>query len=529
MNPWAANLVFAFVLTGLLAAVGFNRPSWSRSYTTAARYGLAAVAHVAVYLLLLLVVGAVLQRLRVATDAAGTPEDVVWAALALTLCVRAAPPLARRIRARMHRLAGIPNHAWCLAKFLADSPIEASAEIQAQARTTLEGRGIDADRDWLPLARPLHRQMFTTTQLFIQLRAWEEAPAFSGFAQEAADDLFRLRQRFDRLSFQVSRTLAAIERLGEMKHIFSQCAASNPDLDDHLRHLVSDMISDLCEDISLFHREACVLAARGILSTQPTRRGRDAAVAGLGFVTVAREPRTVYSVFPHVAALLFMGLWVFFLILPPDDTSTLTLGQRIAIIMINVLGALVIAIAPKLHFGFASSGLRQHTPWVFVGAAGVCAMLFAMLVNLAAGALIYGGWTGALRRLAESARYLPSTFLTATTVAWLVQDHRWRLIGTQALRRLGDAGTFGLAWLVSSLIALLLSGDPIADLLDGSSLATLFGSFVFGAAMGGLIPEFARSKAFRAADGRYLAPLWQPERARPQGFTAGAMQRTPLA
>lgn len=539
---WIVSVVFALTTTALLAWVGFNRPSWTRTYTTAARYRFAVAAHIALYIVVLLLVYAILRRAAAAYEAVDPelPSALMWLALVITVCLRSVVPLSSRWRAWFHRVAGIPHQAGRFAKFLAETELEANEAIKAQAQAMLLSRGIDAEHDWLPLAQPMHRNLLKATQLFIQMRTWAEDSRFCGFAHEAKNELDHLRQRFDRLSFQVSRTLASIERLGELKHLFSERSAERPGVagatgdaasdrldrqfDDHLRRLAGDMIADACEDVSLFYREACVLAARGVMATEATRRGRDRAIARLGFKPRQREARSPFGVLLNAAVLLYVGLWIFFLILPAEAPSvgatadagagmgepqdSVSVGQRIAIITVNVLGALAIAILPKRHWGFANAGLHQRTPVEFVVAAGVCAVLFSIVVNLAAGALLYGGWDGAWRRLIEGSAYLHSAFLTAATVAWLVQDHRWLGAKSARERHLRDAATFGSVWFVSSLMAqLILSGAGMDTFLQWQTLAIAFGGFVFGAVMGYAIPESVRDERLRRPSPAFALPL----------------------
>ncbi|KIQ25689.1 hypothetical protein RT97_23270 [Variovorax paradoxus] len=502
MTLWSVSMVFAAGLTVLMASAGFNRPSWSRSYTTAWRYWTAVAAHAGLYLLLFMLCYGVLLRIM-GVDAprgSGARTLVLWLALALVACLRAVVPLSRRLRERLHRMAGIPQQALSLAKFIAEMPFEARSDIRAQARDMLRMRGIDADRDWLPLAQPLHQQMRKAAELFIQLRAWDQERSLGRYTREVTHELYRLRQRFDRLSFRVSRTLASIEQLGEIKVIASDHGIDdNKDLDDRLRHLVSDMISDVCEDIGLFYRDASVLAARGVLATNLRQAGRNAAFERMGFTACASEPDNLSRAFGYAALLMLAGLWIFFVVLPPDDGAGLSVGQRIAVILVIVMGTLAIAILPKFYFGFASGGLHRRTPPAFVVAAGACALGFSVLVNLAAGALVYGGTAGALQRLAEAAPTLPSTFLTGALVAWLTQDHRWAAVDDVRARRGLDAALFGAAWLLSAVVSRGFTADTLAEFWNWRTLAAVGAGLVLGAAMGAVIPELARRRRTPAA------------------------------
>ena len=503
------TLTSAAAMTALMALVGFNRPTWSRSYTTAARYRTALGAHVALYLLFLLALYALLARLAIDPDA-DAPADrswVIWLSLAAVICVRCIAPIAGRLRQWVHRLGDIPYGAERFAKFLGETEFNAPENVHAQASALLAARGIDADRDWLPLAQPMHRLLRRTTELFIQLRAWEDAPKLAGFSREARNELFRLRQRFDRLTFRVSRALASIEQLGEIKQVFSERSSDCLELDNRLRKLVSDTIADVCDDIGLFYRDTCVLTARGVMATRSTRRGRDEAISALGFTPRTRRRSSPYRALVHAAGLLYAGLWIFFLVMPsarPPRGEDLPVGQRIPVITLIVLGALAVSIVPKLRWGFANGGLRRRTPWAFVVLAGACAVAFSVLVNLAAGALFLGGIEGAQLRLAAGAPYLHSGFFTAATMAWLVQDHRWMDVDSARAQRLGDAAVLGLAWLVASLIAIFLLWRSMAGFFNWTTLAIAAGGFVFGAVIGYVVPHRVRNNGLQRPNASLL-------------------------
>jgi hypothetical protein len=325
-------------------------------------------------------------------------------------------------------------------------------------------------------------------------------------------ELYRVRQRFDRTSFRASRTLESIEQLGMIKVAASDDGLTDSThIDEQLRHLVNNMIADVCEDVSLFHREVCMLVARGILTRHALRRNRDAALARMGFSARTEERTSVARTYGYAALLLVAGLWAFFIVLPPDDDAGLPLVQRIAVIAVIVMGTLAIAGLPKFYFGFASGGLQRRTPVAFVIAAGVAALVFAVLVNLAAGALIYGGASGALQRLGEGAPFLPSTFMTGVVVAWLTQDHRWASVDKPRMRRLRDAGVFGLCWFLATLISRWILADAPGEFLEWRTAIAAVIGMAFGAAMGALIPEFLRkSRAPVNRCGRVVPQTYSP-------------------
>jgi hypothetical protein len=347
----------------------------------------------------------------------------------------------------------------------------------------------------LPPARPTHRLLLKATALFLQLREWESLPRFARFAREAQNDLDLQRRRFDLMSFQVSRTLASIERLGEVKLQFSEAApdVSSAEVDASIRRIVSDLIADSCDDIGSFYDDACLLAVRGAMMTEPRRKRRRALVADLGFVQAGAPAPVGYGILIATGLLLYVGMWLFFLILPTPNTN-IEIKSLIALISIIVFGSIVIPTFAKLRWGFANSGLHGRTPYPFVIAAGLGAVLFAVVMQLGAGALWFGVIQGALRRLHDSSPWLPSVFGTAATIAWLIQDTRWLSHASLPReRRLKDALTLGGVWVLSTIVGSLLDVPINHHVLSlVALLKSVCGSFVFGGLIGYLIPEGIR-------------------------------------
>jgi hypothetical protein len=507
----AISLTDAFLVAGtttaVFAAMGFNRPSWIRTFATAACFRTALVGHIVLYLVLLLVeyalfvAGVSLYRYFDPVATVPTKTTLIWVALALTLAVRATPALADRVRATMHRLAGIPDRAYRFGTVLADTDLHASEAVAQETRDYLASLGIDAEQDWLPVARPTHRLLFKATALFVQLRRWEDDDRFAGFMVEAKNDYSLLRRRFDRLVLRVSRTLKTIERLGEVRHLYVERGSdgdSSADFDEMLKRMVSDLISDNCEDISAFHDDACLFAARGAMSTQSARAGRDAMVSRLGFGIRQRPKEISYGSLAGAAVLLYVGIWLCFLVLPTANTG-MKLKDLVNVVSLIVLGSIAIPVVPKLRWGFANAGLRGKTPVSFVLGAGIVAALFAVLVNLVAGALLLGGMAGAWTRLQAGAPYLPSVVTTSVTFAWLIQDHRWQSAIRQRGRRWRDAMTLGGAWLVMSALSALLVASITDKPVD--SVELLLRAIIglgFGALLGFVIPESVRVHYLRA-------------------------------
>lgn len=497
------TLASTTTIVAFFAALGFNQPSWSRSYTTALRYRLAQMSHMLVYITAFLLLVAVLVRYREVFARAdglllGLPMStaLVWIAACVVLAVRAAHPIARYVREVFHSWAQIPSCAQNFAQSLISSKLDAKPSAEAEARELLAARGIQADENGLPIVQAMIAQLMRATTLFLQLRCWETDPSMALFASEARNEIAILRRRFERLSFRISRGLASIGRLGEMRYLYvsslETSAGKSADLDSLMRCIATDVIADCCADIDVFYDDACLLAARGAMATQRTRARRQSLVGGLGFQVSARQPKS-YSILLHSASFIYVGLNCFFFILPAPE-SGLHLKSLILVIAIIMTGAMAIAILPKRHFGFANSGLHRRAPLRFIVWASLASLLFAVFVNLFAGALLMHGMSGALQRLSEGAPWLLGPCLTTATVAWLIQDHRWSRVRTEWGRRFRDAATLGGVWVLSSVIGTVLKSILSNTPIDPAGIpVALFGSFVFGGLLGLFVLESVRN------------------------------------
>jgi hypothetical protein len=172
--------------------------------------------------------------------------------------------------------------------------------------------------------------------------------------------------------------------------------------------MAGDLIADSCQDIGAFYDNACLLAARGVGVDAVDGQGRDAMVARLGFV--AQAPSDAQCT-PDPCLCGRVGVLRHVCLFPVVPVkSDLGMKGLVSVVSLIVFGAIAIATVPKLRWGFANAGLHARTPVPFVVGAGVCAMLFAVAVNLGAGALLNGVPEGALKRLRYGSPYLPGLF-----------------------------------------------------------------------------------------------------------------------
>lgn len=501
MNADLGHLAAAAVIVAMMAAIGFNQPSWCRTYTTEFRYRSAMVLHTLAYVVVLLVLAFGLRRGGLGAG------DAASIALLATALLRAAPPVSERLRAWAHRVAGSPDTGRRFARALAEAQSDQSPAALQETSAFLLSRGIDLRHDWVAPLQPVRQLLGKTTLAFLRLRAWEDDRSFASFLAEARNDFDHLRQRFDRLSLRVARALANIERLGEVSLLASRSAAAQDGaeqrMDELLRRLLEDTVSDLCEDLARFHHDVCLLAARGVLSTRLTQQRRALAVRQLGFLDAPGEPPDGYGLLLlQLMLFIYGGCWLFLKLVPTPSGS---IGQASLLLLYTVISAVSfgVAVVPKTQWGFANSGLLGKTPVQFVIGAGLFALVVAVLLMAVVGAVFRHGWPGAARLLQENAVYLPTaSFATASAMAWLVQDHRWGGIEQADRRRWLDAAVLAGVWVGGTLFSrILLDSGAVTGWLNIRHEPLLqpatFFTLALSAAMGTAIGWFGVSKVRR--------------------------------
>ena len=461
------RFLLGMLLIAAIAGMSFNRPSWTRTYTSLARYGVAILLFISCQVLIYYFVSLIAQYIQHSLVA--NPQSLfalfspTLISVALTILITQHRLINQTLREKLHSLAGVPEVALQLTQALVDAPFHAQEKETSEAKLLLLRRGIDCDQDWLTPAKASQELFLKATIVYLRMKGWERQRAFSEFMSEVQHDFNRMRERFDRLSLKFSRTLTQIEELGDIKRVatavgLDRLANTGVDIDlcdAKLKKVINDMLLDLHEDISAFHRAVCRILARWALSCHWTRATciRELRSYGYGLVSAAQIPP--YQVFTYAAVLLVTSISIFFAI-ARAPIITLSVPALVVLITIIQLGAIAIAIVPKLLWGFANAGITKRTPLRFVLGAGLAATLFSILVNCIFGLLRMKGWHGVVERLHEAVPYLPSAFATAAAMAFLVQDHRWGFSQSRTIRRLLDAAFMGAVWLVLSFGTTLL-------------------------------------------------------------------------
>jgi hypothetical protein len=337
----------------------------------------------------------------------------------------------------------------------------------------------------------MHARLLKLAAVFLQIRAWSHRRRMSGFLFEAKLDMDRLRQRFDRVSIRASRVMSYCDRLASLRS-----AVDARTTNDLVRTLVQDIVSDVSEDVTTLYEDVCLFVARAAMTTCVTRKGRLLFVRELGFDTTKLKRTAGVGILLTTAVITFAGIIVLFLAFPTPVTD-LSFWAKVTTVTLITLGSIAIAVLPKLHWGFANGGLTAETPMSFVLASGVTAALFAAIVNMSVGLALHGNWQAATTRLHNALPWLPGSFITAASLAWLIQDYRWPTVDSATVRRLLDGAVLGTVWMLETALGNLLV-TPELRTRPETLIGTMLGSFSLGYIVGVIVPEWARSGELRA-------------------------------
>lgn len=511
------------LLVILLAARRIDAPTPIRGYTTRACYlsgvGLYALVGALIYAAFYQLAAAMLA---IAASSATSPS-AAFIALSLSLALPSMPGTCRldaRLRAGIRRMIGFPTQAHRIAAALGGARMNPDPEMERELKSVLALRGYDPVDSWLPAAQPTRELWHGAAKLFLRIRGWEKDGRHDRFLRGESQEFARIRQWFDRLSLKVVRIRDAIDRLGELwvqvDDTTAQESAVSATTDlgackrqsgETIRRVVSEMLFELREDIGLFNKSLCLFAARGVLATAATARQRRRQFRELGYTLSVERPSTAVLLI-WVFAIYFV-IFLLMLTLPQWSTGEWSTHRvvdefvRIARIAAVQVGAVAVAILPKRLFGFANEDLRGRTPWLFVVGAGVCATLLALAINTGVLAVMYRG-DDFRDHFARSAPWLFMPFVTASLVAFLVQDSRWSGIASGIRRRAADATVMVIGIAAASNAAFALKSLMPGTSPSGGSgwwIAPL-AAVLIGTGIGALVPSACRPPPRQQASSR---------------------------
>jgi len=495
---WFSQLFLGFIVLAMVQGKRFGTPSWVRSCTTAVKYYWGLVAYLGCIGFIYFLLTEITRRLafkelllasKELLNVSPSPVFYWWIlsapllivfALLLLLRFGLLSSLEEWFRKRLYALIGYPSEAYRLTEVLFRSKHSAPGQIEKEVRSLLRGRGYDPDQTWLPVSDPMRELWLKAAMLFHQVREWEGNKRYREFLSNARVEFDVLRQRFDQLSFKVPRVFEMLERLGILLSTAVPVAASDShassagsavgsecqETTEAVKTTISDLLSDLQEDVAFFLRNVCLFIARGVLSNTLTSSGCFQRLKDLGFTVETPCPSTVnvllkaFIVFP-------IFLYIPIAVSDPGIEGDFPLLFRIVMIATIQVIALGTAILPKSRYGFANEDISGRTPRVFVIGAGLVALVLAASVSLGFRCLAFLDWSKALGDFYCHWPWLLMAFSTAAVSAFLIQDSRWASTSSLRAKRMKDALVMALSMIITMVIVLEIFSAIIPDPCGG--------------------------------------------------------------
>jgi hypothetical protein len=462
-----------FILIAAFVRVQFDRPCAARTYTSLGWYSLGMLLYAIVPVALF-------------TFASLKLRELSFLMLCTILLIPMVPGFSRAyrwFRRVIHGLVGVPAMAQGLGETLANAEIHVSDRMLEECRSILLRRGFNPDDNWLPAAEPMRDLWLKSFVLFHQVRSWEFQPRYQRFLEIAATDFDVLRHRFDQLSLKTVRVLHTVDRLGVVWNRVADDGSLEADDErkttaDSLRSVVNDVLSDAREDIAFFHRNLCFFVARNILAMTWTKRGRERAAKKLGFKLGSEAPSV-----PSLLLWAFVCYILVFVGFMVGGGSSPELFRPIMISMIQV-AAIALVLYSKKTFGFANEDIHGHPPYGFIVGVGFAAALVTAPIQ------VLFTWLGLVHddtplvsgSPANGALWLIVTAITASTVAFLIQERRWRGVRYPSLQRLCDVLVFGALTIPAVEFVVQLGAPttlhPLQRRLASTLTAVLVGAIV---------------------------------------------------
>jgi hypothetical protein len=514
MTVATARWPIYFILGGILIAQAatrrFNSPSWSRTYTTWAKYHATQYIYVLSHLLLYYLVSATIFTLRPA------PDEDPWyilmppTLLALVVVIGLLPmiPGLRQWRDVLRRWADIPNEAEHLSRALMNAKFTAPESVEAEVKSILIRRGFDPDDRWFPAAEPIVVLWTKAATVFHELRGWETDPIYKGCLEQARNEFDIVRRRYDQLSIQLANVLERIQDFGLLLRELPRTGAEiGSEGREAVRRAITDILSGLREDIAFFFGVTCLLVARGILTAHRTERSRVRSLQRLGF-EVSERPvwRTGVALYAFCVVLISMSIAsaVVGTGASPDSNGLKRVSLRIVMVGFIQLSALAVAIVPKMRWGFANYGVSGRAPLRFVAGAGAAAVVVALIVGFVFRFLIFGSTSEAWRDLKVTWPWVTMAFAIAATTAYLVQDNRWSRVHSPRERKLRDAIVTGVALVAASYVVRIVNAlfvdSPFPAFSVGGRVLMVLIIFTMGALIGYAVPSAFREERPRVGE-----------------------------
>ncbi|HYB08667.1 MAG TPA: hypothetical protein VEJ16_03240 [Alphaproteobacteria bacterium] len=179
-----------------------------------------------------------------------------------------------------------------------------------------------------------------------------------------------------------------------------------------------------CEELNY---EICDFLAQGILQCARTRRERLRMIREMGFTTIERiraeiSPTKIISLVAIVFLILFFGISIIGALLGHTSNG---LGLRLfmsLMVSMNYGAAIYFAITPKRLWDFANIHKVGMRPVIGYIVSGLLAVAAAVVISFIFRAVLFLSFEGSLYSFLFSFPWLGMSFVTAVTIAFLVDD-----------------------------------------------------------------------------------------------------------
>jgi hypothetical protein len=532
-SPWYIGFTLGTIIVAAMASMRFNFPLWHRTYTTSFRYHLALALFLIFQIAVYYVLCSIARHYALDLSGIGARDTSavmlgapILIALVVGLLLPLVPQYERWLRDKLLSVGGIPGEGEQLARLLEGAPFLPGEGVLAEAKSLMVRRGVDLDRQWLAPAEPLKQLLVKAAVVYLHLHSWESKPRYAHFFAEARINFDNVRQRFDQLSLQVSRTFTNIERIGEVSYLLSSshaepvsgeattssaAAGHKPSAgttaaegEEIIKKIVADLLCDLHEEVATVFKDFCRFTARAVLTCEFTERMRTQRLVELGFQLEGRGVARSFNALLYAGAVVLFSVWLFFAVFATGADQPMEVPIPILVVMITAIqvGALTVAIVPKVLWRFANSGISGRTPIGFVVGAGLAGVVVSGCLNLLVGFLVLKGWDGAWQRLQHAYPWVLSAFSTAATTAYLVQDQRWEGTSSIERQRMLDALVLGVVMCLASLAVQFWFFKFSPDQRDHTRdfddpirvMVSLIFSFVLGGLIGYIVPGSFRER-----------------------------------
>jgi hypothetical protein len=540
MGSLQLHFVLGLLMVLTYSSVRFNIPADNRSFTTARRYYAGLTLYLAsqlflYYLLWVAIFVSVMVAWRFAERESleqllypGSPlwvSSPLWIGLIAAVVLPKIPPLSAVdtwLRSKIQTFIGIPRYAAELSSKLLGAELSVPESVKEEALSFLARNGYDPNSQFFKEDRSLRALWLRVSTLFQIVRNWDSDRLYSKCVRSAARDFNDIRNRYDRLVYKVSRMSEIADGIAKMKyaeHVDSVVSVEDimerdvyedfSETERMLDEIVITTTKGLRDDLDSLHRDIAMFIARAVLSKGLTRESRYRRLKKIGLVLPELQRRklgplglafTIYGVCLFVMFAILGSLFA-----PADIGKGLIMGVMIATIQVI---ALIVAVYPKLHYGFANEDILGRRPYKFFVAAGLIAVVLAIpvrhvFISLAhfwieylqnvrpfGEALAYG-WDQALREFIAQSPWLLMPFSTAIVMSVLVQDDFWGSNEPLKKQRVKDGSVVAVCMIVAVIIVQLglgLTGgekQPLPVLLLVAA--------IIGLAIGYVVPSSFRS------------------------------------